>query len=199
MIIKWLTKSGLSNVFGVVGLSGCSNLTDVYDKLFSEINRIMKKHNVAIQLLDADKVADWDHLYFATFHSLYAFKNGYNISKNLNVEILLYSAATRQISEAISKLGLRKDTKKIAAVIVASDTENGISWIVNAKNDLIDLLGCIEEDYVLSLDLHKMEIIKKIFKITSAELKLAKTFFEDDFIALKNCVIERMSLLALEV
>ena len=199
MIIKWLTKSGLSHIFGVVGFSKCSNISAKYASMFKELNNLMKQYDVYVQLLDATKVADWDHLYFATFQALYAFKNGYNISKSISVEILLYSAATRQISEAISKLGVGKDSKRIAAVIVSSNIDTGLQSLVEAKNALMSFLGCYEDDRVLSINGNKVELIRDLFKISPTELDIAKIFFDDDVLALKNCVIERIALLSLEI
>ena len=45
--------------------------------------------DASVQFFDADLIAGWEHIYFATINALKAFKNKTNISKNLPFECLL--------------------------------------------------------------------------------------------------------------
>jgi tRNA threonylcarbamoyladenosine modification (KEOPS) complex Cgi121 subunit len=152
-----------------------------------------KKSSVEIQFFDAKSVATWQHLYFALLNALTAFKNRKNISKRLAVETMIYASAQRQIRKAIELIGIESDTSEIALLIVGDDSEilesalSMISENINMKND----------DTVLDLSEEKKKIIQEKFGISDLELKtvMKKDDLEE---ALKNLVIERMALLAVQ-
>jgi KEOPS complex subunit Cgi121 len=69
---------------------------------------------VAVQFFDAERIAGSVHLTFALLNALQAFDQQRNLSKSLEVEVLLYASGQRQIGKAIKMLGLRRDTTTIA-------------------------------------------------------------------------------------
>jgi len=143
-----------------------------------------------VQLLDADLVAGWEHLYFATLNAQKAFETGLNISKDLAVETLLYASGQHQIRKAVELLGVKTGSCNVAVVIMA-ETE------VEAHEDLkivSDLLGGKISDETLDLTKEKVQTIRKLFNISDLEVNAAS---RDENLekTLANLVIEHMALL----
>jgi KEOPS complex subunit Cgi121 len=150
-----------------------------------------KCSGLEIQIFDAEGIATWQHLYFAVLDALVAFENSANISRSLTMEVMLYASAQRQIRKATEILGIKPVSTKMAIVIVgqkAEDLEPAVSMISNQT-------GAETDEEVLELTDEKMAHIKRIFEITSEELRAVMK--EDDVKnALVDLVIERMALLA---
>lgn len=197
LIIKWLTKSGLNNIFAVFGFR-VKSIDDpmIYIK---KIESLVNELNIHVQVFDAEKIADWEHLYFSAYHALYAFKKGYNISKKLNIEILLYAAATRQIKVAISRLGITENTKGVACVIISPNHLDVLTKILDAKKEIVSIFNGVEDDRVLALDSEKITKLASLYQISDQELKLISEITKDKKLAIKNCIIEKIALLSLEI
>ncbi|MEM2917547.1 MAG: KEOPS complex subunit Cgi121 [Candidatus Bathyarchaeia archaeon] len=164
------------------------------DGFFSIIREKLKNEDVIAQFFNAQFVAGWQHLYFATLNALTSFKNRENISNSLAVEILLYASAQRQIKRAVEKLGIKPETHELAIVLV-SKSENVLQKALEA---ITKLSFGEREDNVLALSDQKVEKIKKLFSISDLELKakMEKEGLEKE--ALIDLVIEHMALLTAE-
>ena len=60
-----------------------------------------------VQLFDPDAIIGRGHILYAYLNSLLAFREGSNRSKSVGLEMLLFAAMTRQISEAIKRVGAK--------------------------------------------------------------------------------------------
>ena len=78
-----------------------------------ELIGISKKHR--IQMFDLDSVKNKLQVELAFLHAEEAFKEKRNISKDRQLEVLIRAAATRQISEAVRKIGIRDPKRMLAA------------------------------------------------------------------------------------
>ena len=145
---------------------------------------------VAVQLFDAKKIAGQDHLFFAALNALKAFRNGTNISRNLAVECLLYAASHRQITVALSNIGIKEDSSQIAVVViadsrkVAEDSLEKVSRVVSGERD----------DRVLDLTDEKVSLVRHLFNISDEELS-TKIVDNGEKKALLDLVLEHMALL----
>jgi len=149
-----------------------------------------KTKDSKVQLLDANLVAGWEHLYFAMLNAQRAFETGLNISKDLAVETLLYASGQHQIRKAVELLGVKPGSSNVA-VIVMGRTK------VEAYEDLkivSDLLGGKISDETLDLTKEKVEAIRKLFNISDLEVNAASRE-ENPEKTLVNLVIEHMALL----
>lgn len=146
---------------------------------------------VEFQFFDAELVATWQHLYFASLNALTAFKNQYNISKSLAVETLLCASAQRQIRKAMELIGIKKGVSKIAVLVIGEDVEN----VDSALSRIAELLGAKRDDSVLMLSEEKIRALRKAFEISDTELAavMSKDNMEN---ALVDVIIERMALLS---
>lgn len=149
-----------------------------------------KLGGVAVQFFDAQLIAGWQHLYFATLNALKAFKNGTNISKNFPIECLLYASAQRQIKVALNVIGIRQNSPDIAVLVVANEKVLAQKSLAAVSR----LISCKRDDGVLDLTRGKMVHIRKLFGISDIELA-TKLENNDEKIALSDLVIEHIALL----
>lgn len=155
------------------------------------LNLVRKKlGKVRFQFFDAKIIAGWQHLYFASLNALKAFQNRTNISKNLAVECLLYASAQRQITTALSLIGIRQNSPKIAVLLIANEE----STVEKSLAEVSRLIPGKHDDSVLDLANEKTAFIRRLFGISDTELatKLEKGKEED---ALTDLVIEHVALL----
>ena len=76
---------------------------------------------LSVQLFDASMIAGAEHLMSAAMHALRALGMKSMRSSSVGMEMMLYASGRRQIKDAIGLVGLKKSTRKIAAVIVGED------------------------------------------------------------------------------
>ncbi len=124
------------NILGAIG-----EISSVEDTL-SKVKEFESRHGVKVQLIRADRVFGPLHLEVAVEHAQRRFEHGRNRSNDIGIELLLYTAAERQISVAIEKLGIRDGTEKVAIVIVGEAPEE----------ELLSILGLERNDDVLAAE-----------------------------------------------
>ena len=150
--------------------------------------------SVDVQFFNADLVATWQHLYFATLNAVMAMQTKRNISKSLAVEVLLYASAQRQISKAIELIGVNHDCTNIAAVIIGENDES----VKKAYSIISNFLKFEENMDVFGTSDSKNSEIRKIFGITDEELKASyKADKSADPLVL--AVLERIALLSTQI
>ncbi|NLE06160.1 MAG: hypothetical protein GX638_15340 [Crenarchaeota archaeon] len=150
--------------------------------------------NVEVQLLNADLVASWKHLYFAVLNALMAHRTKINISKSIAVETVLYASAQRQIKKALSLIGVNPASTNIAIVLISTNSES----LKNAFESIIEHINSLPDETVLELTDIKMQIIKKAFSISDVELS-AVILDDDKNKALVDVVLEKVALLSTQV
>jgi tRNA threonylcarbamoyladenosine modification (KEOPS) complex Cgi121 subunit len=144
--------------------------------------------NVSIQFFNAKLIGTWEHLFFAVLNALTAFGTKRNISKNLAVEVMLYSSA--QITKAIKFIGVKPGCRDVAIVVIG-ETPKEVKTTVYA---ISKLFGQQPKEDVLELSIGKVQEIRRAFMITEKELEVV-TKKGDAERALVDLVIERMAML----
>ncbi|MDD5502008.1 MAG: KEOPS complex subunit Cgi121, partial [Candidatus Thermoplasmatota archaeon] len=74
-------------------------------------DKFSKKSGCAVQILDASMIVGREHLHSAILHARRAFESKTNAARSLSVEIARYASGERQISVALSKMGISEKTK----------------------------------------------------------------------------------------
>ena len=97
---------------------GCTGTIDQVTQVIDRINIHAEKNNVEIQLFDAQMIFGKQHLISAFEHAIRAFERGENATHSLGMEVLLYASGERQIKKAIKKMGIKKESKSIVAIIL---------------------------------------------------------------------------------
>ena len=150
-----------------------------------------KPSDIEVQVFDAEVVATWQHLYFATLNALTRFRKSSNISNNLAMEIMLFASAQHQIQKATQIVGIKADSSSIAILILGEKSGTAKSYLARVTKNI----DAQQDDGVLEISEKKMKAIQKIFGISDAELE---TVTEKGNLkkALVDLVIERVALLA---
>ncbi len=145
---------------------------------------------VTVQLFDAETVAGERHLFFAALNAIKKFIQGTALSLSLDIEILLCVSAQKQIGEAIRTNGIQRLTRKIAAVIVADNSEAALS----AAQKLELLIPGVKDQTLLNkMDEKKRDYLIKSYGISSTELEsLPGKSIED---AVEWLIVERTAIL----
>jgi len=143
------------------------------------------------QLLNADHVAGWEHLYFAALNALRAFQDGRNIAERLDIEILLYASCQDQISRAFTLVGLTPQTTRVALIVLTDSAEEAVEAIRRAT----PLLG-VPDDSVLEIDGEKFQRLMEVFSVSEEELEAVAGSKKEEASALTSLVVERCALLA---
>lgn len=90
--------------------------------------------------LDSEEVKGIEHLQSALMHSWRAFERAENVSDRMLMETLLYASGERQISLAISRMGVKNGSQK--AVLILEGLEPG---------KVLEELGMERDDSIISV------------------------------------------------
>ena len=136
-------------------------------------------HKHTLQLLNADAIAGYEHILNAAIHALNAFERGENIANDLGLEICLRASLQRQISKAITIMGLKEGYMNICAISINCDKK--------IMDNLEQILGK-RDDTVISPDL---DHLKEIYGFSESEMMI--------YGSIEKLMIERMAMLILEI
>lgn len=150
--------------------------------------------NVTIQLFDLDRIAGSRHILLATFNAVKSYESKRRISRSLGMEILLFVSGTRQISEAVKRVGITSETTRTAVLsVLPEDTEQS-----NLSNFLAEIFKEKDDDGLLDMwtSLRRSTVIRT-FGIGDKELKAALRDDEMPEKAIERLAIERSAMLAI--
>ena len=145
--------------------------------------------NIPLQILDATFIAGTNHALFATLNALNAFKQGNNLSSHIEVEVLLYLSAQRQISKAIELIGVKTHTHNIVILLLTSSREEA------QRLELIleQSLSGQRDDSVIILDENKRIPLMQAYNITPVQIQATT---KQGLEALEALIIEKSAMLA---
>jgi tRNA threonylcarbamoyladenosine modification (KEOPS) complex Cgi121 subunit len=169
-------------VVAVVG--GKGKVKDV-NEVLDHLREIAKKHGIVAQAFDACVVAGVRHLVHAARLATLAQEDKRGFANSLEVELICWTSAERQIGRAIKKIGLKSGKRKLAFVAIGDSHAK----VKKALGEVFLSLGLKPAPKVLDLSREKEKKIREIFSISPRELGV---------IPLEKLVIERISLLELQ-
>ena len=166
----------------VIGISE-AQIVDV-PTLLQQIKQLATKNDIILQLVDANRVVNKEHLQVASYHAQKSFQQKTATSNSLEIETLLYATGQRQIAKALTLIGISPKTKSVAAIICCSPKIT----ILRPVQEILSILNGKESDIVFNMTPKKEKELIKMFEITLEELKSA---------SIPELIIERMALLEL--
>lgn len=210
MILQWLIT--LLNGYNRELLIVIERLYHPTEQYFVGITEIRNNHNLttadllgltqdnkdgilAVQFLSSQLIAGTSHLMSAAQNALNAYHGEYMISRSLNVEIILYASAQRQISVAFEKFGLADNLERVALVIIGTDPQ----LVETNLNSIIERVGTPLSTPFAPSDERILHILE-YFDIGSPELSAltSKKDIQSRYQALTRCVCSRVSLVAVD-
>lgn len=173
----------------VIGCLAEVRVADV-DALLKSVK--MRVKGVEVQLFDADRIAGRRHLEFAVLNALSALNQGYNISRSLPVEIMLYTSAQRQIQRAIELVGVTPETQNIAFILIGDIGQS----LQQAQSILREATQGITGDGILeSRSEDKLRELMEAYNISRLELETERLGEVTDADLLTSLILEKMALL----
>lgn len=162
--------------------------------LETSVKKTLTYNGEIVQFFDASCVAGINHLLLSSVNALKAFENKTNVSKKLGIEIILYASGQRQINRAISMIGIKPETEKVAVVLIGSDATS----LTVALNDFAQLIkGKIDDNVITSYDEARLDRLVHLYEITPQEIE-AKAYCAKDATALEDLIIERVAMLGIK-
>jgi len=163
------------------------------DELLGDLRE--KAPDVTTQLFDLERVPGSRYLLLATYNAIKSFGSKQPIARTLSMEILLYVAATRQIQDAVVRVGVTDTTRRAAAVIVGN-SEDGV---LKAAEVLRGLLGTVSVDELIDKwDSTRIESIRSNFRIGDKELSATVRKNETLSSAIQRLAVERSAILSIK-
>jgi KEOPS complex subunit Cgi121 len=160
-------------------LEGTVEVDDV-DAFVAEIGEISAETSATIQAFDARYVVSERHLERAVELADRAIERGENVARDRAVEILLYAAGRRQISEAL-ELGVSPGKNRVVVLVDGGDEADAAATVRARVLDAeAPTLGDYDSDRVC-----------EYFDVSDAELDVV----DGD---LESLVLERVALLVVE-
>lgn len=192
-MIQKLTYTEENYYIGLAEVSN-SNTLDM-----DELLALAKKYAedvIAIQFFNSHLIANDLHLLSAAQNAVNAWRGDYMIARGLDVEIIIYASAQRQIHQAISLLGIKNDLDKISVVIIDKNEKN----VVRVLAEVLNRIGEeITPPFVPTEG--KIQDLMKTFNIDESEMQffIDSTNLSDRLRALSKCITSRVALVALGI
>ena len=182
------------------------------DDIFNLIEIIQKQHEgVMLQFFNRKLILNYNHIFYACYHTLKTFRHKKNISNKMGIEFLLYLSADRQIKRTLENYGITIHNIKQGTIdfCVISNSNN----LEKVRMDLLKETNAEEIDLNLGKDSYdKYERIKDYFEIKENQIKAVlksyriltddtkptKNNIGDFYLALEDLICEKMVLLSLE-
>ena len=162
------------------------------DDFLAVLKTVAHKYDVTIQAMNAELIAGEEHIKSAVKKALRAVDRNRNITNDLGLEILLYTAGRRQIARALAMGVSESKGEKRVAIVIVDASARGEKDLEVVAEEVKRKIG-IQEEPISELELEykgdKKEGIKKFFDITEAELKAVGES------KLKKLVLERVAML----
>lgn len=155
----------------------------------------VKCPKVSVQLVDLERVAGSRYLFLATYNALKSHRSKQPIARSLSMEILLYVAGDRQIGEALKKVGINPETRKIAGIAIGKPKEQ----VLESATALREILKKEESDDLLDKwDQERVRQVRLIFGIGDREIAALRRGKEDLSKVIERLAIERSAMLTIK-
>ncbi len=149
--------------------------------------------NDVLLIIDAEAIAGLFHLYACIHFTLKSFEQKNNIANNFNAEIMLYLAGRRQISKAISKVGVSTTTKKIAMIHLIHSTKKNPNKNPFDFQNFFDKIKIKLNDFKSDISELKITNIGKIMRNLEISNDMLETFSSGEEQS-KNKIIEKLAI-----
>ena len=192
MRIEQLENEGNGEVVGITEIRNSNHLKQ--DELI-QLAKSSSTDSLTVQLLNGLLIANETHLLSAAQNAINAKRGEYMLSRSLDVEIIVFASAQRQIGRALDELGVYDGLNEIAVVMVGTDP----SVIKQSMQDLAKKIG---NEVIPSFTAtnERIERIKHHYQIDDKEIAAISDSddLEAQLAALSQCLVSRVSLVAFD-
>jgi tRNA threonylcarbamoyladenosine modification (KEOPS) complex Cgi121 subunit len=188
-------KIGTENHEKTVGIAEFQNTRELTQNQLIQLVVTLSSDETTIQLLNGLLISDEIHLLSAAENAINAQHGNYMLSRSLDVEIIVFASAQRQIGKAIEALGVYDGLGEVAAVVLGRDAKS-------VENTIQKLAEKIGQEIIPAFPptMERLRRIKKQFEISNTEISTISDSesIESQMAALSRCVVSRVSLVAID-
>ncbi len=190
-----IEKIGTENHEKTVGIAEFQNTRELTQNQLIQLVVTLSSDETTIQLLNGLLISDEIHLLSAAENAINAQHGNYMLSRSLDVEIIVFASAQRQIGKAIEALGVYDGLDEVAAVVLGGDAKS-------VENTIQKLTEKIGQEIIPAFPptMERIRRIKKQFEISNTEISAISDSesIESQMAALSRCVVSRVSLVAID-
>ncbi len=184
-----------NDIVNVVGISEIHNSNNLKQEELLDIAKSMSSDSLTVQLLNGLLIVDEAHLLSAAQNAVNAQNGKYMLSRSLDVEIIVYASAQRQIGRALDELGVYDRLEHVAVVVIGNDRKS-------VEQSLKKITTKIGKEFPNPFEGSKdrFDGLKAHFDIDEKEI-CTFTDSDDDLErqkALSKCIVSRVSLVAID-
>jgi tRNA threonylcarbamoyladenosine modification (KEOPS) complex Cgi121 subunit len=179
----------------VIALAELHNSNCLKQEELIQLARSLSSDSMTVQLLNGLLIANETHLLSAAQNAINAKQGDYMLSRSLDVEIIVFASAQRQIGRALDELGVYDGLDDIAVVVVGIDP----SAVEDCIQDLAATIGS-EVIPAFAATSARLERIKKHYQISDKEIRAISDSdkIDSQLSALSRCLVSRVSLVAFD-
>jgi tRNA threonylcarbamoyladenosine modification (KEOPS) complex Cgi121 subunit len=190
LIEKLVTKD---EVFSI-GISEIENAEQLNVERLLEIAKDLSDSVLAFQFFNSSMIIDEFHLLSSAQNAVHAMKGDYMISRALDVELVVYASAQRQIGIALDIMGVKDNLSSLGIVCIDKDK----SKVRTCLDEVSSRIGKTVSPMFAPTP-EKINTLMEIFDISEGELK---QFIQENDLAsrsqaLSKCIVSRVSMVAL--
>ncbi len=173
-----------------IGISENKNSRGLDTDKLLELAKSLSKSVLAFQFFNSMMIVDEMHLLSGAQNAVNALKGDYMISRTLDVELVVYVSAQRQIGRALDIMGVNDELSSVGVVCIDEDEKKVRECLMRIEEKVGE-----EISPMFSPTSEKINSLMKNFGITELEMKQFKD--SDDLAtrnqALSKCVVSRVS------
>jgi len=179
----------------VIGIAEIHNSNHLKQDELIQLAKSFSTDSLTVQLLNGLLIANETHLLSAAQNAINAKRGEYMLSRSLDVEIIVFASAQRQIGRALDELGVYDGLNEIAVVMVGTDP----SVVKQSMQDLAKKIGN-EVVPAFTATSERIERIKRHYQIDDKEVVAISDSdeLESQLAALSRCLASRVSLVAFD-
>ncbi len=178
-----------------VGISELDNRAGLTDSQMIDVARHASEGLLALRLFDPANIAAPIHVLSAAQNALNAWLGDYAITRSLDLEIVVYASAQRQIDRALALLGLRPGLSTVGVVMIGSSETDLKAALARLSSDIGP-----ERPTPFAPTEERLKRVAEAFGVSESEIDILAggRTVEERVEALARCVVGRVSVVAVE-
>lgn len=177
-----------------IGFSENQNTNNLDTDNFLKLAKALSESVLAFQFINSTMIIDKMHLLSSAQNAVNAMNGEYMISRSLDVELIVYTSAQRQIGLALDIMGVKDQLASVAAVCIDEDEKK-------IRQCLTDVSKRVGEEVtpMFNPSSEKIRSLMETFGITGLEIEqfTDKSDLVSRSQALSKCLVSKVSQVAL--
>lgn len=177
-----------------IGISENENTNHLKIDELLEIAKDLSGPVIAFQFFNSSMIIDELHLLSSAQNAVHAMQGDYMIARGLDVELVVYSSAQRQIGIALDLMGIKDGLPTLGVICIDTDESK--------VHDCLEKVSARVGDAVSPMFIPTSEKINSLMNVFGVSDEEMKQFIDENDLAsrsqaLSRCIVSRVSMVAL--